>query len=161
MEQVWNILNASFLFRWLAAAGRWIGGQWQRSRVVQGFLHPSEGGQARSEASVFAWLWARIHGLLCWLYEKLRLEKLLGGSMFTQLWFWCMLPMVFGALLPTMVVAALEAVAVCSLLLNFARSRQRTLVYSPINKYVMLYCVVYAAGTIASVTPREIGRAHV
>ena len=155
MERVLNILNASLLCRWLAAAGRWIGGQWKCSRVVYGFLHPSEGGQARSEASVFAWLWARVHGLLCWLYEKLRLEKLLGDSMFTRLWFWCMIPVAFGALLPTMVVAALEAVAVCSLLLNFARSRQRRLVYSPVNKYVMLYCVVYAAGTIASVTPGQ------
>ncbi len=155
MERVRNILSASLLYRWLAAAGRWVGTQWARSRIIQGFLNPSERGQARSQASVFAWLWARIHGLLCRLYEKLRLEKLLADSMFTQLWFWCLLPVALGALLPTMVVAALEAVAVCSLLLCFARSRQRTLVYSPINKYVMLYCVVYAAGTLASVTPRE------
>ena len=155
MEQVWNILRASILCRWLAAAGRWMGGQWERSRVVQAFLNPSERGQALSEASVFAWLWSRVHALTCWLYEKLRLEKLLEGSVFTRLWFWCMLPVALGALLPTMVVAAMEAVAVCSLLLNFARSRERKLVYSPINKYVMLYCVVYAAGTLASVTPRE------
>lgn len=155
MERVWNILGASILWRWLAAAGRWIGGQWERSRVVHAFLNPSRRGQALSEASVFAWLWARVHALVCWLYEKLRLEKLLGDSMFTQLWFWCMLPVALGALLPTMVVAALEAVAVCSLLLSFARDRERRLVYTPINKYVMLYCVVYAVGTLASVTPRE------
>ena len=128
MERVRNILSASLLCRWLAAAGRWVGAQWERSRVIQGFLHPSEMGQARSQASVFARLWTQLHSLLCCLYEKLKLDKLLGESMFARLWFWCMVPILFGAMLPTMVVAALEAVAVCSLLLNFAQNRQRTLV---------------------------------
>ena len=154
MQRVKNILNASFVCRWLFAIADWLGVQWENSRVVQAFLTPSGRGEGASRSSLFAHIWNWVHGILCWLYEKLRLEKLLGDSVFTQLWLWCMLPVAFAALLPTKVVAGLSAVAVCSLLLKLVRDRQRELTYSPINKYVMLYCVVYAVGTVASVTPR-------
>jgi len=154
MQRMKNILNASIVCRWLFALADWLGIQWSNSRAVQAFLTPSRRGEGASETSVFALIWDRLHGALCWLYEKLRLERLLGDSVFTQLWFWCAIPVAFAALLPTMVVAALGAVAVCSLALRLVRDRQRKLIYSPINKYVMLYCVVYAVGTLASVTPR-------
>ena len=154
MQRVKNILNASVLCRWLFAVADWMGVQWENSRMVQAFLTPSGRGEAASQSSLFAHIWNGIHGVLCWLYETLRLEKLLGDSVFTQLWFWCMLPVAFAVLLPTMVVAGLSAVAVCALMLKLMRDRQRKLTYSPINKYVMLYCVVYAVGTVASVTPR-------
>lgn len=154
MQRVKHILNASVLCRWLFAVADWMGVQWENSRAVQAFLTPSGRGEGASRSSLFAHIWNWVHGILCWLYEALRLEKLLGDSIFTQLWFWCMLPVAFAALLPTMVVAGLSAVAVCSLLLKLMRHRQRELTYSPINKYVMLYCMVYAVGTVASVTPR-------
>lgn len=155
MERVKGILGASAVYRALAAACRWIGVQWSQSRAVRAFVTPSDGGRAASQSSVFAWAWRWAHRLVCWLYERLRLEKALGDSMFTQLWFWCLLPVAFAALLPTMVVAALAAVAFCSLALAFARDRARKLVYTPLNKYILLYCAVFAVGTAASVTPRE------
>lgn len=154
MQQVIKILNASIVCRWLFALADWLGTQWNESRVVQAFLTPSQRALGSSQSSVFARIWNGIHAGLCRLYEKLRLERLLGDSVFTRLWFWCMLPVVFAALLPTMVVAALSAIAVCSLMLKLVRDRQRQLTFSPINKYVMLYCVVYGVGTVASVTPR-------
>lgn len=154
MQRIKNILNASVLFRWLFALADWLGVQWENSWAVQAFLSPSGRGEGASKSSLFAHIWNWVHGILCWLYEKLRLEKLLSDSVFTQLWFWCLLPVAFAALLPTMVVAGLSAVAVCSLMLKLVRDRKRKLTYSPINKYVMLYCVVYAVGTAASVTPR-------
>ena len=154
MQRVMNILNASILCRWLFALADQLGVQWNSSRVVQWFLNPSRRAQGASEHSVFTCIWNGVRGGLCRLYEKLRLEKLLGDSVFTRLWFWCMLPVVFAALLPTMVVAALGGVAVCSLALALLRDRQRKLIFSPINKYVLLYAAVYAVGTVASVTPR-------
>lgn len=153
MQRVKQILNASLVCRWMLALGDWLGEQWKRSRAVQWFLNPSAKGALMSRNSVFARLWAWAHRLLCGLYEKLRLERLLKDSILTQLWLWCTLCVALAPLLPTMVVAALAAVSVCSLVLKLARDRQRSLTYSPINKYVMLYCVVYASGTITSVTP--------
>ena len=154
MERVQRILQASIFYRVLAAASRWIGGQWAQSRAVRAFLNPSDLNRSVSQSSVFARLWQWLHGLVCRLYEMLRLERLLGDSVWNQLWFWGMAPMVLAPLLPTMAVVALEAAAICALALRFARQRQRQLVFTPINKYVMLYCAVYVVGTAASVTPR-------
>ena len=154
MQRIMNILNASILCRWLFALADRLGVQWNDSRAVRWFLNPSRRARGASEHSLFAHVWNGVRGGLCWLYEKLKLEKLLGDSIFTQLWFWCMLPVVFAPLLPTMVAAALGGVAVCSLLLKLLRDRQRKLTFSPINKHVMLYAAVYMAGTLTSVTPR-------
>lgn len=153
MQRVKNILNASLVCRWMMALADWIGVQWKQSRAVQWFLNPSSKGVLLSQNSVFAWIWDRVHRLLCGLYEKLGLERLMKDSVLTQLWLWCTLCVALAPLLPTMVVAALAAVSVCSLMLNLVRDRRRRLTYSPINKYVMLYGVVYASGTITSVTP--------
>ena len=154
MQRIMNILHASILCRWLFSIADWLGVQWNNSRAVQWFLNPSQRARGASEHSVFAHIWNWARGGLCRLYELLKLEKLLGDSVFTQLWFWCMLPVAFGALLPTMVVAALGAVAVCALALQLLRDRKRQLTFSPINKYVILYAAVYAVGTVASVAPR-------
>ena len=69
-------------------------------------------------------------------------------------------PLVFcgggaGPLLPTMAVLALAAVAFSSLALNLVRDRARPLVYSPVNRYILLYAAVYLAATATSVTPRQ------
>lgn len=173
MERIKRILHASLLCRALAACCRWIGGQWRSSRVmqtylpiccdwigrqwsssrvVQAYLSPSDLGSRTSRSSVFALLWDKLHGLICWFYDKLRLEKLVSGSILTQLWFWCALTIAMSPLLPTMVTAGLACVCFVSLLLAFARNRARQLQFTPINKYILLYAAVYAVGTAASVS---------
>ena len=153
MRRVRSILHASLLCRALASVCRWVGAQWRQSGIVQAFLRESDTGRAAGEASVFYRLLKRLHALLSWLYEKLKLERVLGGSIFRKLWFWCVLPAVLAPLAPTMAVAALEGVAVCALILRFARRREQKLVYAPTNKYVLLFCLAYAVGTVTSVDP--------
>ena len=153
MERIKSILQASFLCRALSAVCNWMGRQWSASWVVRTYLSPSDLSCRTARSSVFAWLWDKLHGLICWLYEKLRLEKLFHGSMFTQLWFWCALTIALAPLLPTMATAGLAMICCFSLLLAFARDRARELRHTAINKYVMLYAAVYAVGTVASVTP--------
>lgn len=154
MERARDILNASFLWRWLAALCRWFGEQWQRSAVVRWFLHPARWGPALSEHSVFYRLWSWLRGALCWLYEALRLEWLFKGSVFTSAWFWCLLPVALAPLMPTMAVLGMTAVGYCSLLLALVRSRERKLVWTPVNRYIILYAAVYMAGTVFSVNLR-------
>ncbi|MDE7262145.1 MAG: O-antigen ligase family protein [Oscillospiraceae bacterium] len=156
MEQVKRVLEASLLWRTVNALCLWFGGQWKRSRVVQWFLHPSVWDRSLSEGSVFYRLWSLLRRGLCWLYEKLRLDKLFDGSVFTRCWLWCALPVVFAPLLPdsvhpSLIVAGLAVVGTASLLLNLVRDRKRQLAWSPINRYVILYAAVYMAGTLFSV----------
>ena len=155
MEQAKNILNASLLWRWLMSLCRWCGDQWRASGVVQWFLHPGGWTPAASEHSVFYKLWSLVRGGLCWLYEKLRLDKLFAGSVFTKSWFWCLLPVAAAPVLPTMAVLGLAAIAYCSLALNLVRDRSRRLAWAPTNRYILLYAAIYMAGTLFSVNLRS------
>lgn len=152
MERARDILNASLLWRWLTALCLWFGGQWRNSGVVRWFLHPRGWSRGASEASIFFKLWTLVRNALCWVYERLRLDVLFQGSVFTRTWFWCFLPAVLAPLLPTMAVLGLTAVAFCSLALSLVRDRTRQLAWSPINRYVILYAAVYLAGTLFSIS---------
>ena len=68
----------------------WFGGQWRNSNVVQWFLHPGERGQAAARNSLFFHLWQGCRGALCWIYEKLRLDRLFAGSIFLRCGLWFM-----------------------------------------------------------------------
>ncbi|MEY8402701.1 O-antigen ligase family protein [Oscillospiraceae bacterium 44-34] len=154
MERVMNVLYASLLWRGLMAISRWFGEQWRSSGVVHWFLHPSGWTSALSEHSVFYRLWSLVRSGLCWLYEKLRLERLFNGSVFSNTWFWCLMPTALAPLMPTMAVLGMAAIGFCALLLALVRSRERQLSWSPINRYIILYAAVYLAGTIFSVNPQ-------
>ena len=130
----------------------WFGEQWESSGVVQWFLHPRGWGRGASESSLFFKLWTLVRNALCWVYEKLHLDALFAGSIFTWTWFWCLLPAVLAPLLPTMAVLGLAAVAFASLALNLVRDRERRLAWSPINRYIILYATVYLAGTLFSIS---------
>lgn len=154
MEQGKKILNASLFWRWLTALCGWFGGQWQKSGLVRWFLHPAGWGPELSEGSVFYKLWSNLRRGLCWLYEALHLERLFKGSVFTNTWFWCLMPVMLAPVMPTMAVLGMTAVSYCSLLLALVRSRERKLVWTPVNRYIILYAAVYMAGTVFSVNLR-------
>ena len=155
MEQVKSVLNASWLWKVLMAVCDWFGRQWQASGIVHWFLNPNGWGSAASESSVFFKLWSLIRGLLCKIYEVLRLDKLFAGSIFTQTWLWCIIPVVLAPALnffrPSLMILGLAMVGFASLLLNLVRDKQRRLAWAPINRYIILYGAVYLAGTLFSV----------
>ena len=158
MEQAKRILSASVVWRALTALSLWFGSQWQRSGVVQWFLHPPAWNGRVSENSVFFKLWSLVRGALCWVYEKLHLDRLFAGSVFLQTWVWCSIPVVLSPALdfyrPSLMVMGLALVGCASLLLNLVRDRDRALAYAPINRYIILYAAVYLAGTLFSVSLR-------
>ncbi len=153
MERIKRFLQASALARSLSACCDWMGRHWASSRLIQAYLSPSDLSLRTSQSSVFPLLWDKLHGLLCWLYTKLRLEKLLADSVLNRLWFWCALTIGMAPLLPTMVTAALSCLCFASLLLTFARNRARQLRFTPLNRYILLYAAIYAVGTLSSVAP--------
>ena len=155
MERAKGILNASCVWQGLMALCLWCGEQWRASRIVQWFLHPVGWSRAASESSVFYRLWDLIRRGLCRLYEVLRLERLFSGSVFGRTWFWCVLPAALAPLLPTMAVLGLSAVGFCALLLALVRDRERPLSWAPVNRYILLYAVIYVTASFFSVDPQS------
>ena len=149
MERVYEIWNASLLARLVEALCGWCGRQWNKSGIVQAFLTPMAG-EEQSSNSVFFKLFDWIRGLLCRLYEKLHLEKLFEGSIFTKTWFWCMLPVMLAPLVPTMMVLGLALVGYCAMALRLIRDRERQLAYSPVNRFIILYAAIYFAAIFCS-----------
>ena len=119
MEQMKQVLSASLVWRWLTAVCLWFSRQWERSGLVQWFLHPAGWNRASSERSVFFKLWSLVRRGLCWLYDKLRLEKLFAGSIFTRTWLWCAIPVVLAPMLavsrPSLITMGLAAIGYASL----------------------------------------------
>ncbi len=146
-----GVLRGSVLYRALAAVGRWCGQQWEHSRIVTAFLAPV-GGEERARGSVFYRLWLLLHSLLCRLFSLLRLDRALEGSIFRREWFWCALAAVLAPILPTMAVLALALLGMASFALNLGCDRQRQLVYTPVNRYVLIFAGIYLAATFLSVT---------
>jgi len=146
-----KILDASIIYRFLSAVYSWFGVQWQKSFFIRRFLSPGLSERV-SENSIFSRVWLSFHQFLCFLFEKLRLNRLLQGSIFTTPYIWIFATFVLAPILPTMAILGLALVCIVSLLLSFACNRDQRLVYSPPNKYVLLYAFVYIIATFTSVT---------
>ena len=155
MKQVTHILQASMLFRLLAALDGWVCRQWRESRLISALVAPDERGRRISESSVLYKLWRLLHSGLARLYGLLRLEKLFSGSMFLRSFFWAALCAGLAPILPTMMDLGLAAIGYVSVLLLFMRDRGRVLAFSPMNRYILLYAAVFAVASVFSTTPGE------
>lgn len=152
MEQIKQVLNASVLWRMVDAMCIWFRRQWEQSAVIQWFLNPNGWGEGSSQHSVFYRIWVVICGGLRKVYRAWKLETLFEGSIFLCGWIWCAAVVALAPLLPTMAVLGLALLGFGSLALNLLHDRSQELVYTPINRYIILYVGVYMVGTLASVT---------
>ena len=149
-----EILEASFLYRALTKMSGWFDRQFDNSIIVSAFLREPTG-EEKSRSSFFYKLWLAIHRVLAFLYEKLYFNKLLNGSIFMNTYFWCLLTCALAPIVPTLIDIALCAVALVSLVANFARDRGRIPIYSPVNRYILLLSGVYTVCVAVSPTLRE------
>lgn len=146
-----KILETSILYRLLTSFFAWIGVKWHQSRIISWFLTPATGREI-SESSIISKLFKLLRNVLCLLFEKLRLNRLFKGSIFTQTFIWCVIPAVLAPFLPTMVVLCLVIVGVFSLLVRIGTSRALKLNNSPVSKYIVLFCFVYLIAALTSVS---------
>ncbi len=155
MEKLQNILNASLVWRWVTALSDWVALQWGRSRIITAFLTPSGMDLAICESSVFFRLFQWVRGRLSALYQRWGLDRLFAGSVLTHPAIWAIVVTALSPLIPTMVVLALTLVTCCAVALRLIREGDRPLAHSPMNRYVLLYCMLYMAATLFSVSPSD------
>ncbi|MGM9521141.1 MAG: O-antigen ligase family protein [Oscillospiraceae bacterium] len=145
-----DILEASFIYRWLTAAAKWIDRQWSKSWLafaVSGGAEKTEG-----SPSVFGKIGGTFHGALCAVFKALRLDKIFAGSIFSRPYLWCVLACFIAPIAPTMVTLAVVLVCFASMFIRFGSDRKLRLSYSPVNKWIYIFAMVYLVCTFTSVT---------
>jgi O-antigen ligase len=150
-ERLRGIAQVSLFCRFLMAVDLWLSRQWQNSVLVQAFLSPMAG-EARVQSSLLYRLWQKFHSVLCTLFSALHLNQVLTGSLFRRQYLWCLLALALAPLVPTMAMLALAALAALAFLLNLGCDRAQKLVYTPANRYILLFAAIYLASTFLSVT---------
>ena len=146
-----NVLKYSFIVRLINTVFAWLRKQWRNSLLIAWVTSPGREGPSAG-TSVFAKLGNRLHILLAGLFYKTGLKSRFEGSIFKELFFWCLFPVALAPIIPTMAVLCLVIVGFFSLIVRFGCSREEKLAASPVNKYIILYAFLYLAATFTSVT---------
>lgn len=135
----------SFFYHIYCIVRQWLSSQWESSMVIHWLTHQ------RNVTGPFMGRWVQgFHARYCSLFHRLRLPKLLAGSLFLQPLLFVSLAVVLLPLLPTMGIMALVCASFFSLALCLGVDRTRSLCPSPLNSYVLLYAVVYLYATLTS-----------
>ena len=146
-----DIIKNSIFYNLLAAIGSWFSEQFNDSCLIGRFLR--EGGfKAFSDSSIFTKIFNGIVSLFRKIFSALHLDRLFEGSIFKMPFLWCFLAMVFAPVLPTMGVVALALAGFLALAIRLFTEKSFKLRYSPLNKYILIYALVYFVATLTSVT---------
>ncbi len=146
-----DFLNASLICRFFAAIGGWFGRQWADSRIVRGFVEMKDPDRM-AEASGIYRVGSRLRGVQLTLFEKLHLSRLFEGSIFAMPFLWCLIAAVLAPLIPTMVLLGFVLLGEAAMILDAGLHKERKLLCAPVNRYVLLYAVIYLTATFLSVT---------
>ncbi len=155
MKQWQIIWKCSLLCQLLDRFSAFCGSQWEQSTIVTAFLSPPAWEQEVGKQSLLYKLWQAIRSLLTKLYQGLKLEKIFGGSLLIHPLLWTGLAVFSAPFVPTMVLLLVVMVAGATLLLDFLRKPEKTLVYAPMNRYIIFYGLLYLIMSLFSVTPKE------
>lgn len=145
------ILKDSLIYRFFAAIGRWFGRQWQASRIVSAFLGTGDSEEIAGK-SIFYPVGRWIRNIISAVYDKLRLKSVFTGSFLMNPFLWAAAAMVLAPIVPTLLLVGLVLASGITFIVDTASDRQRRLVSSAVNRYVIIYAALYVAATVFSVT---------
>ena len=141
-----DILKSSIVYNLFASIAAWFSGQFVNSSIIGRFLMEKSSEEAENR-SILLRIFNAVVALFRVIFEKLRLTKLLEGSIFKTPIIWCFIAVIFAPVLPTMAVLGIAAVGFLSLAVKLFCERDFKLRYSPLNKLVFVYAFVYIVST--------------
>ena len=148
LKRGWDALSRSAPGRGFDALCRWFAREWDNSAIIAWFCSP------RYLADTGAQEPGQLRTALGGVYEKLRLKRLLAGSIFLRCFLWCGAAAALAAVLPTMAVLGLAMVGYGSAALSLLHEPGRKLEREPLLLPVAAYMVCYLAATFTSVDVR-------
>ena len=139
------------LLYWLYCQVRlWLSAQWEGSVLVHFLTHQRQENPVSRLGRPAVWLregyWA--------LFRRLRLDRLLEGSIFLHPLLFSSLAVVLAPVLPTMGVFALVCGGFFSFLLLLGVKQAPVLRRTPLNGYVVLFAAIYFYATLTSTSLR-------
>lgn len=140
-------IKESYLYHLYSLLRAFFARQWEQSRFV-GWLT----GQKPRAPGLMDQVTGGLRRGLSWLCGKLRLDRILQGSIFLHPLLFTGAAVVLAPLLPTMVIFGLVCASFFSLVLKLGVDRDFRLQRSPLGGYVALYAVVYLYATLTSVS---------
>ena len=129
----------------LARLLRWLRDQGRSSLIVAWLTGQPEGNPTR--------LWTCLRERWVRLGEKLRMDRLLAGSIFLHPALFAGAAVALAPLLPTMGVLALCAGALGAFALRMGAEGPGAVVHTPLHRYVVLLAGIYLLSALTSVTP--------
>ncbi len=146
-----EILKASLLYRCIYAVYGWFSGQWMGSRLIRAFLDMKDD-DVTAKSSAFYKAGVLIRNVWRRFFAALKLNKVFDGSVFSRPFFWCLLAIVLAPIVPTMVLLVLVVLSCVAAMINSALDGERRLKSAAVNRYIVLYAILYMIATFMSVT---------
>ena len=144
-----EMLKNSIVYNLFASIGNWFSKQFNQSCLINRFLTEKATAEL-PQKGLFSQIFASIVELFKKLFSTLKLNKLFDGSIFKATYLWCFMAVVFAPILPTMVVLALALVGFASLAIRMFCDDLK-LRHFPLNKFVLIYALIYFISTFTSV----------
>lgn len=146
-----EILKKSLIYRFFAVIGRWFGEHWKASRIVRAFLNVKDESLCTSGSIIYR-LTGKLRDILSAVFSRAKLGRLLGGGICTAPFIWCFAGAVLAPLIPTMMVLAFVMAGFITCIINMGLNREHAMPGASINRYIVLYAIIYLAATFTSVT---------
>ncbi len=146
-----EVLKNSLIYRLCAAIGRWFSWQWMESRIIRAFVN-MKNEEDLAEGSIFFKAGKKLRQIWIAVSKALRFDRIFANSIFAMPFIWCFLAAVLAPVIPTMALLALVLVGCISVIIKAGIDTDRKLAHAPVNRYVLVYAVIYLIATFTSVT---------
>lgn len=142
------MLENSYIVVFFSVLGEWLSRQFEKSKIIKAFLSQKEN---IYDTSIITKTFNYFVVMFQKIFSKIKLDKLLSGSIFTIPFLWILPVIISAPFLTTMLLLALSLFSVLVLLVWVFVDKNHRLKFFTLNKYVLLYIAVYLYAAFASV----------
>ena len=146
-----EIVKSSLIFRFIFSLCEKIGNQWRSSKIIRAFLNMKDE-DSLTGASIFGKIGVKLRNILSTIFKTLRFDKIFNGSLLARPFLWMLPAMAHAPIIPTMILFGLISAGGIATFIQMVIHRDKTLESAPVNRYVLLYAVMYIIATFMSVS---------